>query len=94
MKILLVHNYYGSAAPSGENQVFDDERRMLTERGHEVQTFTRHSDSIRKLGPLGTLLGAVSTPWNPLSFLALRRAVDRFKPDIVHAHNTFPLLSP
>ena len=27
MKVLLAHNYYGSAAPSGENQVFEAERQ-------------------------------------------------------------------
>jgi hypothetical protein len=29
MRILLVHNYYGSSAPSGENKVFVAEKAML-----------------------------------------------------------------
>ena len=50
MKILLLHNHYGSAAPSGENKVFEDEKAMLEKCGHEVRTYTRHSDEIRGTG--------------------------------------------
>lgn len=94
MKILLVHNFYGSAAPSGENHVFEAERTMLEQRGHEVQAFTRHSDEIRFNGTWGVAKGACSTPWNPWMANSLRRFVENFQPDVVHVHNTFPLLSP
>lgn len=94
MKVLFVHNFYGSSAPSGENQVFEAERELLLSRGHEVVTFTRHSDEIRRQGALGAVSGALATPWNPWMFRSIRRAVQRFKPDVVHAHNTFPLISP
>ena len=47
MRILLVHNYYGSSAPSGENQVFDAEKAMLERHGVTVDVYTRHSDEIR-----------------------------------------------
>lgn len=94
MKTLLVHNFYGSAAPSGENQVFEAERALLQARGDEVAVFTRHSDEIRAQGAWGKVKGALSTPWNPWMAQALRRAVERINPDVVHAHNTFPLISP
>lgn len=94
MKVLLAHNYYGSTAPSGENQVFEAEGKLLRQRGHEVNEFTRHSDDIRARGAWGVLQGALSTPWNPFAAKALRQAVDAFQPDVVHVHNTFPLLSP
>jgi glycosyltransferase involved in cell wall biosynthesis len=94
VRILLVHNFYGSAAPSGENQVFEAERSLLQARGHQVETFTRHSDEIRAQGAWGAVKGALATPWNPWMTWAVRRVVDRFKPDVVHAHNTFPLISP
>lgn len=93
MKILLVHNFYGSAAPSGENQVFEAERQMLRSRGHEVFEFTRHSDEIRGHGAWGAVKGALATPWNPWMTSALRRTLAHLRPDVVHAHNTFPLLS-
>ena len=94
MKILCVHNYYGSSAPSGENVAFEAEARLLEGRGHEVTKFLRHSDDIRGRGFWGSLRGGLSVPWNPWSVEAMRREVERCQPDVVHVHNTFPLLSP
>ncbi len=51
--ILLAHNDYGSAAPLGENPVFEAERDLLRQRGHTVSEFTRHSDEIRSQGAWG-----------------------------------------
>jgi len=94
LKILLIHNFYGSSAPSGENTAYLAERELLKKYGHEVIEFTRHSDDIRNRGFWGTLIGGFSTPWNPLSMRQVRRVLARERPDIMHAHNTFPLLSP
>ncbi|WP_394752642.1 glycosyltransferase family 4 protein [Crenothrix sp.] len=94
MKILLAHNYYGSAAPSGENQVFDAERELLHSRGHELVEFTRHSDTLRAQGAIGKLIGGALTPWNTQSYRAIATLVKEFQPDVVHVHNTFPMLSP
>lgn len=94
MRVLLAHNYYGSAAPSGENQVFEAERDLLCRRGNDIAEFVRHSDEIRGKGIYGVLAGALSVPWNPWSVAAMRRNLDTFSPDVVHAHNTFPLISP
>lgn len=46
MKILLVHNYYGSSARAVGNKVFEAERTLLENHGHEIATYTRHSDGI------------------------------------------------
>jgi glycosyltransferase involved in cell wall biosynthesis len=94
MKILLVHNYYGSEAPSGENAVFDMERDLLSKYGHDVVALTRNSDTIRAQGAFGKLRGALSTPWNPFVVSQVRRILKKERFDIMHAHNTFPLLSP
>ena len=94
MKLLLAHNFYGSEAPSGENAVYEVERDLLRARGHQVIEFTRHSDDIRGRGAAGMLQGALATPWNPFSARALRRLITRDRPNIMHAHNTFPLISP
>lgn len=94
MKILLVHNHYGSQAPSGENHVFELERDLLHRYGHEVRTFERHSDNLRARGALGVMQGAITTPWGFASAQEIRRQISSFKPDIVHAHNTFPMITP
>jgi glycosyltransferase involved in cell wall biosynthesis len=94
LKILLVHNYYGSSAPSGENTVYLAERDLLQRRGHQVIEFTRHSDEIRNRGFSGTVKGALATPWNPFALQKLVDLLNVEQPDVMHAHNTFPLLSP
>lgn len=94
LRIMAAHNFYGSSAPSGENQVFLAEVAMLRARGHEVIEFTRHSDEIRGKGALGNVIGALSTPWNPWMAKQLNVALKKHQPDIMHVHNTFPLLSP
>jgi glycosyltransferase involved in cell wall biosynthesis len=94
MKVLLLHNYYGSSAPSGENTVFESECAMLRSRGHPVSVFVRKSDEIRNRGVVGVVQGALATPWNPFMARQVRRQVEALQPDVVHAHNTFPLLSP
>jgi glycosyltransferase involved in cell wall biosynthesis len=94
IKILLLHNFYRSASPSGENQVFEMERALLERRGHRVEVSTRHSDEIAGQCIRGAIKGAASTPWNPFSARELRKRIASFGPDVVHVHNTFPLLSP
>jgi len=103
MRILIVHNYYGSSAPSGENKVFEAEKAMLEKHGHEVIVYTRHSDEIRgtcneEQGTLqklwGMVKGALCTIGNPFAARAVAKKCSEFKPDVVHFHNTFPLISP
>jgi len=94
MRILLVHNFYGSSAPSGESQVYETEKDMLQSRGHDLAEFTRHSDEIRGRGAWGAIKGAAATPWSPWAARDIRQAVAHFRPDVVHVHNTFPLISP
>ncbi|BAN68612.1 glycosyl transferase group 1 [endosymbiont of unidentified scaly snail isolate Monju] len=72
----------------------ESEQRMLVSRGHEVATFFRHSDEIRGQGAWGAIKGALATPWNPFSTRAMRRALEESGSDVVHVHNTFPLISP
>jgi hypothetical protein len=94
VQILFVHNFYSSQQPSGESQVFETERQLLGDKGHFVNTFIRQSDEILIQGTRGTLKGAFSTPWNPWSASSIKKSIASFKPDVVHVHNTFPLISP
>ncbi len=94
LKILLVHNFYDSAIPSGENRVFLAEATLLRKKGNAVIEFTRHSDEFRERGVIGTFQGAFSTPWNPFSERKILSVLHHERPDIMHVHNFFPLLSP
>lgn len=94
MRVLLVHNFYGAGAPSGENYVVHSERDILAERGHEVVVYSRESDEIRAKGSRGAIIGGLVTPWNQRSLREVSRIVRQFRPDVMHVHNTFPLISP
>ncbi|MEU4496247.1 glycosyltransferase [Streptomyces sp. NPDC023998] len=94
MHVLVVHNRYASAQPSGENKVVDQEVGLLREAGHRVEVFERRSDDIAARSLLGKAAVPLLVPWNPAvrSELAARLRTER--PDVVHVHNVFPLLSP
>jgi glycosyltransferase involved in cell wall biosynthesis len=94
MRILVAHNRYRSAAPSGENRVVDQESEALLSLGHDVVRFERESDSIEDWSPLQKAILPARVIWNPTTRRDLLRVLRQFKPDVVHIHNTFPLLSP
>ncbi|MEV5976374.1 glycosyltransferase family 4 protein [Streptomyces sp. NPDC052114] len=94
MHVLVVHNRYASAQPSGENKVVDQEVALLRAAGHRVEVFERRSDDIAARSLPAKALVPFVVPWNPAvrSELAARLRTER--PDVVHVHNVFPLLSP
>ncbi|MEU8222888.1 glycosyltransferase [Kribbella sp. NPDC048915] len=94
MKILMVHNRYRSTAPSGENRVVDQESEALTAAGHTVRHFERHSDDIEDWTTLKKATLPARVVWSRTSRQDLVRELFRHRPDVVHIHNTFPLLSP
>lgn len=89
MRVLIVHNVYQQSG--GEDSVFRSEAMLLRQHGHEVEEFTRHNDAIAGMNRAAL---ALRTVWSSEAGEALRTAVARFRPDVVHAHNTFPLISP
>ncbi|WP_093607695.1 glycosyltransferase [Streptomyces indicus] len=94
MHVLVVHNRYSSGQPSGENQVVDQETALLRAAGHRVEMFERRSDDIAGMSLPAKAAVPLLVPWNPRvrRELAARLRADR--PDVVHVHNVFPLLSP
>lgn len=89
MNILLVHNFYQESG--GEDQVFADEGKLLESRGHKVFRFTMHNDAIRQMSSVAV---ACKTLWNRQSQVLLRKAIRQSRAQVVHFHNTFPLISP
>jgi glycosyltransferase involved in cell wall biosynthesis len=94
MKVLIAHNRYRSAQPSGENSVVDDEARLLAEHGCDVELLQTHSDDIASWPAYKKALLPVRTVWSREGRQLVANAIERFRPDVVHVHNTFPLLSP
>lgn len=92
MKLMLVHNYYQQSG--GEDQVFRNEANLLRSAGHEVFEYIRRNDEIRSYGARDKLTLSVRTVWAWDSARDLRKIIKRHKPQAVHFHNTFPLISP
>ena len=92
--ILLLHNHYRSAAPSGESTAFRADLELLRSEGHDVIEYTRSNDELEEAGPLELLKAGLTVPWNRVSAERVRRLARVHRPDVVHVHNTFPLLSP
>jgi glycosyltransferase involved in cell wall biosynthesis len=87
VRILVLHSRYASGHLSGENRVVADEARLLEQAGHEVHVWAPSSDGLRGARALRAGMQAV---WSR----AAARAVRDYRPDVVHCHNLFPLLSP
>ncbi len=92
MKVLLIHNYYQSASPSGEDAVFSNEAVLLRKREIEVITYTQHNDDLlTDNGSLGRALNAV---WSRKTYHEVSALIKRERPDIAHFHNIWYLVSP
>lgn len=89
MRVLVIHNYYQQAG--GEDAVVAEEIALL-ERNHiTVELFAKHNDSIVNM-PRAQV--ALNTMWSKSSADEVSAVIQRFKPDVIHTHNTFPLISP
>jgi glycosyltransferase involved in cell wall biosynthesis len=93
VKVLLVHNRYRSSSPSGEDRVVDQEGDALVAAGHTVERFERSSDEIARRSAAGKALVPIQMLWNDEVRRSLTRALRSYRPDVVHIHNTFPLVS-
>jgi glycosyltransferase involved in cell wall biosynthesis len=88
-RVLVMHNAYQHRG--GEDSVVASEVELLRSRGHAVETYLRHNDEIGGIAPA---ILAQQTLWSRRSVRELTALIRRFQPDIMHAHNTFPLVSP
>jgi glycosyltransferase involved in cell wall biosynthesis len=87
--ILLAHNRY--QRPGGEDVVFEAEAALLRDRGHQVSCYVEDNSEI---GYANRPAVAAGTIWSRRAASRLRRLLHEAKPDLVHFHNTFPLISP
>jgi glycosyltransferase involved in cell wall biosynthesis len=94
LRIAVLHNRYADAAPSGENVVVDQEIRLLREAGHDVIPYLRSSDEIATWPVSRRATLPLAPIWSRQAVHDVGRLVDEHRPDVVHLHNPFPLLSP
>lgn len=89
MKILVAHNAYQQRG--GEDAVVEAEVELLRSHGHEVMVYRQHNDALNQMS---RAKAAVSAIWSQDSASDVEELCNRFHPDVIHVHNTFPLISP
>ena len=94
MKILLIHNFHREGSSSGDDQVFISEAGLLEKHGNRVIRFTVSNDEFDAQGAVGKLVFLAGMLWSNKYYKILQQIIDVEKPDIVHVHTFFPLLSP
>src|ERR1043166_3888725 len=94
MKVVVAHNRYSSAQPSGENVMVDAEIAQLKAAGVGVVPFIRSSDEISTLPVARKALLPLSPIWAPTAQRDLAALLRAERPDVFHLHNPYPLLSP
>jgi glycosyltransferase involved in cell wall biosynthesis len=94
MKVVVAHNRYASGQPSGENTIVDAEIAQLRAAGVTVLPFQRSSDEIGALPATQKALLPLSPIYNGPSQRTLAELLRAERPDLLHLHNPYPLLSP
>jgi glycosyltransferase involved in cell wall biosynthesis len=85
----MVHNAYQHRG--GEDSVVEAEIELLRGRGHAVEFYGRDNDEVADASRLSL---ARQTFWSTRTSEDIGRLIAAFKPDVMHVHNTFPLISP
>lgn len=94
MKILAIHNFHRKGSTSGDDQVFMSETALLEEHGNTVIKYTVCNDEFDNMGVVRKIISTFGMLWSFKNYRAVQKLVWKEKPDIVHIHTFFPLLSP
>jgi len=92
MKIALVHNTY--QWPGGEDVIVEQERDLLRSAGHTVLEYRRSNHEISDSSLVRQITLAQRAIWSGGTFNEFRALLRKEKPDVVHVHNTFVMISP
>lgn len=91
MRVLIVHNEYQYAG--GEDVVVQQDAKMLEKHGHQVFFYRRNNDELKHYTKLQKLLLPIKTCFSVKSYSEIRSLIQKEQIDVVHVHNTLPLIS-
>lgn len=91
-RILIVHNFY--RLPGGEDSVVINEKRLLEEHGHFVETYFRSNSETEHYPMWLRCLLPFAMLFNWRTFFDIRNLIRQRHIDLVHVHNTLALISP
>ena len=89
MRILIVHNAYQQRG--GEDSVVEAETELLRAYGHAVELYQKDNRDIAGMSRLRLLTGTI---WSRQTVAEMSGILAHARPDVIHVHNTFPLISP
>lgn len=89
MRVLLVHNEY--LQKGGEDTVVANEIEMLKSNGNEVLLYQVSNKVIKS--PIKKIKTFFDSTYSYSSRKNIKKTISKFKPDIIHVHNFFPLIS-
>jgi glycosyltransferase involved in cell wall biosynthesis len=92
MKILMVHNTYREAG--GEDVVFESEKRLLERTGHTVIPYVRSNRELENASLLDRIAIGPRMVWSSKTRNEFVTILEAERPDLVHVHNTFMVISP
>jgi len=92
MKILFVHSAYQQLG--GEDVAFAQERELVERGGHQVVSYCRSNDEASSYTHLGKLRLLKQVVWATDTRREVAGLLIRERPDLVHVHNTFLMISP
>jgi glycosyltransferase involved in cell wall biosynthesis len=92
VRIVFAYNQHRGHAGGGDKYA-SDTVELARELGHEVTVFTKSSEALPK-NIWGRLQAAASILAAPRSVSEFSALLDAFSPDVVHAFELFPLVSP
>lgn len=90
-KILIVHNQYQFTG--GEDTVAENEGKLLSENGNEVLYYIRNNKEIDNYNKIRKILAGLGTFFSIKSYREISNIIRENGVDIVHIHNTVPLIS-
>jgi glycosyltransferase involved in cell wall biosynthesis len=90
VRILLIHNRYRRLG--GEDEVVSRESHLLMNAGHDTTLFQVSNEDFR--GPAAALRVAASLSFSRRARSLVAGVLADTRPDLVHVHNFFPLLTP
>lgn len=94
MKILAIHNFHRKGSASGDDQVYKSETALLKSHGNTVVKYTVSNDEFDNAGIIGKLLTTFGMLWSFKNYKGVKAIIEKERPDVVHIHTFFPLLSP
>lgn len=93
MRVLLVHCFYRSSAPSGEDSVYRNEKKLLEDNGYKVITYEKYNDKLDNNSSIKKITAGAEFIWSAQAFREITEIITIHKPDVAHFHNIFPQIS-